>query len=367
MNELSQWIREQITAQGPVPFVTFMEWALYHPEWGYYTSDRHKIGKAGDFYTTPHVNPVFAEVLADEIAGKLQKLAVSSYTLIEVGAGVGKLALDLLNRLRDEHEGVYSQLTYRIVEKSPTLRAEQQAALHEHGDKVVWQTFEELQAGAPYQGVVLTNELVDAFPVHRVTRLEGDDLLEVYVTWDEAEGKFTETTGPLSDERIGAYLEAYGKKLRLGQTSEVGLAGLDWYDSALRLLDLGHVITIDYGFDAEMLYHPSRRNGTLRGFYRHTLTDDPYQHIGEQDLTADVNFTALIKRGEELGWQTEFYNKQSKFLFQGNILQRLTSTVGADPFASPDMKRNMAIKQLLLPGGIGDHFTVLIQSTGVMV
>ncbi|MGB8956605.1 MAG: SAM-dependent methyltransferase, partial [Tumebacillaceae bacterium] len=394
--------REQIEQKGPVPFATFMEWALYHPEWGYYTGERRKFGKEGDFFTSPGVNPVFAEVLADEIAGKWR----DGFTVLEFGAGDGRLARDLLSRWQGEAPEVYAGVTYRITETSPNLRALQRETLADHLEKVVWLSEEELHAGAPYRGVVLTNELVDAFPVHRIIgqcpakadqptvaellesqrisdeaqedeandtellesqqisngeREDQANVAEIYVTWDEDAGRFVERTGPPSDERIARYVSRYCPRLASGQIAEVGLAGLDWYERALGLLAEGEFMTIDYGFEAEMMYHPSRRTGTLRGFHRHTLTTDPYLYIGEQDLTADVNFTALRDIGETRGWQTEFFGSQSKYLLQAGILQRLTDTMGRDPFHDPDQKRNRAIRQMIMPGGMGDHFKVLVQ------
>lgn len=361
MNELSRWIADKLAAEGPVPFATYMGWALYHPEWGYYTSDRRKFGKEGDFYTSPSVNPVFAEVIADEIASKAEGMGLAGFTLIEFGAGEGRLARDILARWQTEHPALYEAVTYRIVEVSPHLQAQQQEMLAAHQGRVVWETEAQLQASAPYHGVVLTNELVDAYPVHRIRR-EAEGFVELYVAWDAEANRFVEETGTLSDARILSHLERYGKPIRVGQVVEVGLPGLNWYERALDLLENGHVLTIDYGFAVEMLYHPSRPNGTLRGFYQHTLTNDPYEHVGEQDLTYDVNFTALKDVGEAKGWQTAFYGSQSQFLLSSGILTRLTDAIGKDPFRDPDMKRNRAIKQMILPGGMGDHFKVLLQS-----
>ncbi|HEU4964345.1 MAG TPA: SAM-dependent methyltransferase [Bacilli bacterium] len=363
MNELALWIKERIGEEGPVPFVKFMEWALYHPEWGYYTGERRKFGKEGDFYTSPGVNPVFAEVLADDVVRRLEPKG--DWSWIEFGAGDGRLARDVLGWLREKHPATYERLTYRIVEISPTLRKVQRETLGEElAVKVVWQTEEEVRADGPFSGVVVTNELVDAYPVHRVVQ-EEQGLLELYVDWDAEKERFRETHGSLADERLASYFATYagGSKLLRGQIAEVGLAGLDWYKQAWELLREGFVITIDYGFEADMLYHPSRKNGTLRGFARHTLTDDPYAAVGEQDLTADVNFTALRLVGEELGAATNFFGSQTKYLVEAGILYRLQDAMHAsDPFSDPVLKRNRAIRSLVTPGGLGDQFKVLVQS-----
>jgi len=356
-NELSAWIREEMMRRGGrVPFALYMEWALYHPEWGYYMRDQKKIGKEGDFYTSPSIHPVFAEVLADEMAKRADELGTESFDLIEFGAGEGRLAFDILARWQSVRPDLYERTLYRIVESSPSLRARQQERLREH--RVIWQSEEEVCAGAPYAGIVLTNELLDAFPVHRIIRT-AEGLQELYAAWD---GEwFTMVPGPLSDPRIEDYLARYGAPLLIGQAAEAGLPGLDWYERAAGLLSQGAILTIDYGFEAQMLYHKSRLRGTLRGYFRHTVTDDPFARIGEQDLTADVNFTALQLRGEELGLKTLFFGSQSRYLLQSGILERLTDAFSPDPFRDPNVKRNMAIKQLILPGGIGDHFKVLVQ------
>lgn len=410
MTELGKWIAEQIRKSGPVSFAQFMEWALYHPELGYYTGERRKFGKAGDFYTSPGINPVFAEVLADQLAEKALLLGDKPFVLLEFGAGEGMLARDILNRWQAEHPALYARAEYRIVEISPTLRARQAELTQAHEGKVVWQTREEVAAGGAFVGAVLTNEFIDAFPVHRVVKQEKV-VAELYVNWEEAEadgervgtnfsqdvqkamtgqptleqsgviraaedksngsansardckpGRFVVTPGVLSDERIEAYVSVYATAMLRGQVTEVGLPGLEWYREAAGLLRAGWIVTVDYGFDAEMLHHKSRIEGTLRGFYQHTLVDDPFAHIGEMDLTADVNFTALQQIGEQGGLETEFYGSQAKYLLQSGILQRLKDVHSADLINDPDMKRNRAIKQLIMPGGIGDHFKVLVQS-----
>jgi SAM-dependent MidA family methyltransferase len=366
LTELGKWIREQIKERGQVPFAVFMEWALYHKTLGYYTSDRRKFGKAGDFYTSPGINPVFAEVLADELAKKAERLGGEAFSLIEFGAGEGMLARDLLNRWQDAHPALYERAVYRIVEISPALREVQKEKTASHAGKVVWMTREEVHAAGPYQGAVLTNEFVDAFPVHRIVKTE-DGLKELYVRFDDEREAFVQMPGELSDERIGEYVAAYANNMVRGQVTEVGLAGISWYAEAMSLLTKGWLFTIDYGFEADMLHHPSRKDGTLRGFYRHALIEDPFANIGEQDLTADVNFTALREVGEQGGFVTEFFGSQSRYLLQAGILNRLKDVTGADLFRDPDMKRNRAIKQLILPGGIGDHFKVLLQSRGVSV
>ncbi|ASS75973.1 hypothetical protein CIG75_14060 [Tumebacillus algifaecis] len=390
MTELGLWIQQQIKQAGPRTFAKFMEWALYHPDLGYYTSDRRKFGKAGDFYTSPGINPVFAEVLADQLAEKAALLGGKPFTLIEFGAGEGMLARDLLNRWQSTYPTLYERVVYLIVEISPTLRAVQQEQTSAHAGKIIWMSQEEVKAGGQYCGAVLTNEFVDAFPVHRVVK-QADGLAELYVDWKVTSddrgvealqgvhektvgehregdcGHFVQVSGDLSEERIATYVSDYAGGMLRGQVTEVGLPGLDWYREAVELLASGWIVTIDYGFDAEMLHHKSRMDGTLRGFYQHTLIDDPFANIGEQDLTTDVNFTALQDVGAQAGLVTEFYGAQSKYLLQAGILQRLRDVTSADLLRDPDMKRNRAIKQLIMPGGIGDHFKVLVQSRNAPV
>jgi SAM-dependent MidA family methyltransferase len=384
------WIRERVLKEGPVSFAQFMEWALYHPTLGYYARDRKKIGREGDFYTAPSVHPVFAEVLADVAARLWEELGrPEEFVLLEWGAGEGKLARDVLGRWQAAHGELFERVKYRVVEVSASLAAVQQEQLRAFAGKVQWMSPEELRAGGPYVGVVLTNELVDAFPVHRVKAVvageqgeefgfyeferemeDGDvgqetngvELRELVVDWDKEKGCFAERVGEVPNGSVMEYCERYWKERAPGQVVEVGVQGIAWYRGALELLERGAALTIDYGFEAEMLHHPSRQEGTLRGFYRHQLVKEPFVHIGEMDLTYDVNLTALREAGEASGWKTEFVGTQAKFLLENGILQKLEDTRGVDPFRDPVMKRNLAIKQLILPGGMGEHFKVLLQT-----
>lgn len=354
MNRLETIIRRRIREKKVLPFRDFMELALYCPELGYYENERHPFGKKGDFYTAPGVHPVFGETLARDLLQKWRQLGIRSPLLIvEFGAGQGTLARDILDGIRSLAPDLFPAVDYRIVEKSGRLRQLQRLALENY--PVKW--LSSLDDLGSFTGIVLSNELMDAFPVHLVER-GGDETREIYVA--EQNGRLAECTGPLSDPRIIAYIRDYAPPLRPGQRIEVNLAALDWLREVGDSLRSGFVITIDYGDEANVLYE-GRTGGTLRAYRRHQLAPNPLEQPGEQDLTADVNFTALIRYGERLRLQPVFYGTQAQYLLQAGILENAAAETGTDPFRDGGVKRNLAIKHLILPGGMGERFKVLVQ------
>ncbi|MCX5909144.1 MAG: SAM-dependent methyltransferase [Deltaproteobacteria bacterium] len=345
-----------------------MDLVLYHPLHGYYPSPREKIGSHGDYYTSPGVHPVFGRLIARQLQQMWKILdRPSPFSLVEMGAGQGVLCLHILESCRGMFPSFYKALRYALVEKSGAYLEKQKDLLAEFAaaGKVEWRNPDfPLAREEIITGCILSNELIDAFPVHRVQR-EGGELMEIYVTFRQ--GQFAEIPGPLSNPLLAEYLRLYGLPLEEGQRAEVNLKALEWIEGVSGILERGFVLTVDYGFEAEELYHPSRRDGTLLGYCGHRVSADPFAHIGAQDLTAHVNFSALIKRGEALGLRKVGYTEQYKFLIALGLLQELEEyEKSSAQIAVVDfLKNKLAMKNFLIPGGMGSLFKVLAQSKGV--
>ena len=300
--ELVKIILERIGARGKIPFAEFMDLALYHPRQGYYQSSREKIGPGGDYYTSPHIHPIFGALLSRQLHQMWEILDhPSPFNIIEMGAGKGLLCSDILAYCQKQWPDFYQNLTYLIAEISPALQDKQKFLLSRFGaeGKVEWVLPDALINGTrPFTGCFLSNELIDAFPVHLVQQSEGR-LWEIFVT--ARDGSFQEILGPPSTPLIEEYFRLYGSTLTEGQRAEVNLKALEWIEGVSRALRRGFVLTIDYGYEMVELYHPERGEGTLLCYFLHTTSSNPYQRIGHQDITAHVNFTALIKKGRSPG------------------------------------------------------------------
>ncbi|BCJ86176.1 class I SAM-dependent methyltransferase [Effusibacillus dendaii] len=344
--------------KGAIPFRDFMQAALYDPDDGYYSRKHEIFGKTGDFYTSPGVHSVFGQTVARDLFKKWHLLdCPSPFILVEFGAGQGVLAKDILTAWKQIAPEI--PIHYRIVETSAGLREIQRALLDPviRATNAVVEWFSDLSEAGSFIGMVLSNELLDAFPVHVVEKTETG-WQEIYVT--ERDGMLAECTGPLSDNRIAFYIDRFLPPLPVGRRAEVNLAALDWLQEISIFLKKGFIITIDYGEESDHLYE-GRNSGTIRAFYRHQPVSELYVRIGQQDITSDVNFTAIRKYGEDIGLGTFLYGTQANYLVQAGILETIAPPQSDDPFQDETFKRNLAIKHLILPGGMGDRFKVLIQ------
>lgn len=364
-DDLKNFIIDRIRAAGPVTFARFMDWCLYHPVYGYYSSGTARIGKDGDFYTGPCVHPIFGAMVARQLCQMNEILGGESFTILEVGAGRGFLCADILAWIRKHDQECYRRLDYFIVELSPLFRQEQRDRLAREAEqgKVHWLSQEDLiEQGFSLTGCVLANELVDAFPVHRLIG-EAGGLKEIYV--DEQDGRFMERRVNLSDPRISAYFSALGIKLAEGQEAEINLQAWQWLEEMGGFLKRGFLMTIDYGCLAAELYDPWRRRGTLRCFYRHQLADSPYENVGRQDITAHVDFTSLIRKGNEIGLDFTGLVPQYRFLMAMGLLEEMAEiSKGMSPVESLQLR--LSLKHLIDPErGMGEVFKVLIQHRGM--
>ncbi|MEH2095199.1 class I SAM-dependent methyltransferase [Nostoc sp.] len=365
--------------QQRITFAQFMDMVLYHPEYGYYSSDALKIGfKGGDFFTSPNLCADFGELLAEQFFQMWEILGKPiPFSLVEMGAGQGLLALHILKYHQLHYPDFFTALEYIIVEKSPTLRQEQQQRLQDFS--VRWCNLENIPPNA-IVGCFFSNELVDAFPVHQFT-LETGELREIYITTDSNEKEtclsFLEVTGEPSTLQLAEYLDLVEMDFSQsaypdGYRSEINLAALEWLSIVADRLQRGYVLTIDYGYPASRYYNPRRSQGTLQCYYQHRFHDNPYINIGQQDITAHVDFTALERWGEKCNLKNIGFIQQGLFLMALGLGERLSRVfderIAALSYQKQPLlellQRRDALHQLIDPTGLGG-FGVLIQSKGL--
>jgi SAM-dependent MidA family methyltransferase len=355
--ELERRLIERIKRDGPITFRDFMQAALYDAELGYYNTVRMKIGPAGDYYTSSNVHPAFGAVLARTFV-ELWAGSVEPLTIVEIGAGTGRLACHVLSTMRDEAAAVFERLSYVIIETSAAMRDLQRNKLTDFSDRVRWLELEDLER-SPITGIVFSNEFVDALPVHRV-RLKNGRIEELYVTRAHAERCLELAWDEPSTGALGDHIERFEATLLEDQVIEVNLDAMEWLGRTAQTIQCGFLITIDYGDLAGHLWTPGRRSGTLRSFYKHRLIDSPLERVGEQDITASVNFTVLIEYGRDLGFELVSYERQTAFLTRMGLIERMAAQHGSRDTLD-DLKERLAVKNLFVPGGISDSFHVLIQ------
>ncbi|WP_414514107.1 class I SAM-dependent methyltransferase [Nostoc sp. PCC 9305] len=357
--------------QQRITFAQFMDLALYHPEYGYYSSDAIKIGfKGGDFFTSPNLCADFGELLAEQFFQMWEILGKPvPFSLVEMGAGEGLLALHILKYHQQHYPDFFTALEYIIVEKSPSLRQKQQQRLQDF--PVRWCNLEEIPPNA-IAGCFFSNELVDAFPVHQFI-LETAELREIYVTTDSNEketcSSFVEVTGEPSTPQLAEYLDLVEMNFNQsaypdGYRSEINLAALDWLSIVADCLQRGYVLTIDYGYPASRYYNPRRSQGTLQCYYHHRFHDNPYINIGRQDITAHVDFTALERWGQKCNLKNVGFIQQGLFLMALGLGDRIAALSQQKQPLSQLLQHRDALHQLLDPTGLGG-FGILIQSKGL--
>lgn len=362
-HQLEQIIRERIRQSGRISFCDYMAACLYEPEQGYYTSPGRKVGTAGDFYTSITVHAAFGRVIAREIACMWRSMGEPArFDLMEVGAGHGRLACDIMDFLAEREPACYAASQLTLVEQEPSLAEAQASLLAAHLSKLSWRTPSQLSQ-CRIRGVLYSNELLDAMPVHRVV-MTTDGLREIYVVLDG--DQLVEQLDLPSTPDLEAYLARYGAPLMVGQEAEVSLAGLAWFETAAAVLERGFMLTVDYGFPKAELYTPQRRQGTLLCYHQHRVEDNPYIRLGGQDITTHINFSALMERGEELGLQTVWFGEQYRFLLSAGMLEEFEAIEAADLSEAEKLKARLTLKRLILPeGGMGDTFRVLVQAKAV--
>lgn len=355
--ELKEAIVRRIQSQGPIPFRDFMEMALYHPQHGYYSSPREKMGREGDYLTSPEVSPLFGAMVGRQLHEMWEAMArPAPFEIVEMGAGSGALCRDIGRWARRNRPEFAAAISYAIVEVSEALRGRQRRAVGDVGN-VSWSP----ALPQTIEGCVLSNELVDSFPVHRLA-VDGGQLRELFVGWDGR--RFVEELRPPSTTEIDAYFQRLGLLPGEGCRAEVNLAALGWMTDVGRALRRGFVLTFDYGHEAAELYAPWRRDGTLLCFYRHNPSGDPYARLGRQDITSQVDFTSLRRAGEEAGLCPLGLVSQGQFLAGLGIGEALAPPGEGDLNLEEYYARRRAVLELVDPAGLG-RIRVLVQAKGI--
>jgi SAM-dependent MidA family methyltransferase len=347
LNELTQIIADKIKRNGPISFAEYMSLALYHPRLGYYCSDRQKLGFSGDFYTSCTLTPAFGYAVAEQLLEMWRVSGIRDFTIIEYGAGTGDLCAAILAFFSWQND-LPGSLDYCIIEISPNLREVQQRRLTSN---VRW--VDDIVHISGFEGAVISNELIDNFPVHRVVMQE--ELQEIRVDYRQG---LCEALLPASEE-LRKYFDDLKVKLPRGFKTEVCLAAGEWVRSIARAIRKGFVLTIDYGYLSGDLYSAERAGGTIVSYFHHQVVEDLYANIGMQDISAHVNFSALAFYGMHNGLLLTGFREQGPFLRALGFEQKLRNLRDvADPVAA--IKKENVISQTIL-GDMGRKFKVLIQ------
>jgi SAM-dependent MidA family methyltransferase len=344
-------IIQRINEEGPISFHDFMEMALYCPGDGYYTSAKEKIGKNGDYYTSPCLGNIFGEMIAKQLEEMWCLLGKQPFHIIEYGAGNASLCNHILGYLQHNKE-MYNDLTYHIIEKSAQLRAKEAITLHHFKDKMQWPA--SIKDITNVNGCIVSNELLDNFAVHQVIMQE--ELMEVFVDYN---GGFTELLKPATAS-LKDHLQEIGITLPKGYRGEINLEAEEWLNEIADVLHSGFIITIDYGYSSAELYQ--RKNGTLLCYHKHSINDDPYINVGEQDITCHVNFSALLQHGSKNGLHCCGFTNQSNFLRSLGITEYLRK------LEEKNKHRNSVAEvasTFTLLAQLGQKIKVLVQQKGL--
>jgi SAM-dependent MidA family methyltransferase len=364
VSELEEIIRREIAHAGPMPFARFMELALYCPKLGYYERAPHQIGRRGDYFTSVSTGSVFGELLAFQAADWFPSLLEDRWQWVEAGAHDGRLAADMLAWLRRHHPELMERLEYWIIEPSAERRVWQRNQLEEFAGLVRW--WDSLDSlPHPVTGVVFSNELLDAMPV---LRLGWDSAARRWFEWRvivEAE-QFAWVRCEIDPTQAGMHLGDGGIELSRellavlpdGFTLDLSLAAGRWWQTAAKRLRAGRLLTIDYGLTATQFFAPERNSGTVRAYAHHLPVADLLTNVGEQDLTAHVNFTQLERAGASVGLRTEGLCSQAHFLT--DIAQRTWEpNSGVGKWTRAQVRQ---FQTLIHPEHLGRAFQVLVQA-----
>jgi SAM-dependent MidA family methyltransferase len=356
---LAERLRELIRREGPITFHEWMKAALYDPLDGYYQrSGSERWGREGDYRTSPERSELFAATFARYFAKLFDELQrPEEWTIVECGAGNGGFAAGVLRALSSQFPQVFAATRYFVYELSDDARRRARETLVDFGERVQFASDLNFSVST---GIYFSNELFDAFPVHRVVN-SHDGLSEFYVTIDSRDN-FVWSAGPPSTERLVEFCRAHFIELAPGQVIEINLRIDDWLAQVAGKLKNGFLITVDYGAEAPELYDAAQRpNGSLRGFSRHDFVEDLLAKPGECDITASVNWTQVKKAGEQLGFKVVEFASQDKFLIQAGLLEEMERQLSTLATTAEKISLTTGAREMILPGGMASSFQVLVQ------
>jgi SAM-dependent MidA family methyltransferase len=357
---LAEELSERISREDKITFHDWMNAALYHPTLGYYNrSDLKRWGREGDYRTSPERSELFAATFARYFVNLYERMGrPAKFTIVEMGAGNGKFAAGVLGKLQKDFPSAFDILDYVVVEASQdaTRRtAEELNGFHGHVQFV-----DSLGIPVIQSGIVFSNELLDAFAVHRVKSIEGQ-LKELYVGLN-ASGQFVWLADDLSSEEVRRYCDANLPTLLDGQVVEVNLTIEGWLQLLAERFVNGYLVSVDYGAEANVLYNASvRREGTLRAFSSHEFVDDVLSAPGEYDITSTVNWTHVKAEGEKRGFAVDEFAPLDKFLMNGGVLDELERGLNMAVNEGARSSLTTAAREMILPGGMASSFQVLVQ------
>lgn len=351
---LQSIIEHEIRAGGPITVARYIELALYHPDHGYYTGAEQRSGRAGDFFTSVDVGPLFGELLQVQLSEMRRICGGGQFDLVEAAAGNARLSRDILDAATDDPEFLRS-MRLHLVERSARARARHAETLGRHAGLLAGSSD---TLPARVHGVILANELLDALPPHLVVMREAG-LRELFVDRGPT-GLVTREMAP-SSPALEEYLRQVSAELEPGWYAEVNLAARDWVRDASRRLERGFLLLIDYGHEAAVLYSAARAAGTLASFRSHASEDRAegpgwLQEPGLRDITSHVDLTTVRRTATSEGLVPLGTLDQMYFLLGLGLEERL-----AGPESSPELtRRRLAAKTLLLPGGLGSTHKVMV-------
>ncbi len=365
-SRLIERLRARIERAGPISFRDWMQAALYDERDGYYCRlDRIPQGRAGDYRTAPESSPLFAATFAWYFSKLFAELffelgSPPTWTIFEAGAGGGEFAYGILNSLKAHYPEVFSATSYVIDEVSPATRRRASERLSEFTERLTFQRLNEIDNPA-IAGVCFSNELIDAFPVHRVIMRNGR-LSELCVGLDQDDFVWVQRD---PNESVAEYCRRAELRLSEGQIAEINLEAEEFISRAAGLFNRGFLVTVDYGAErSELLDSPDRFEGTLRAFHRHHLIDNVLARPGEQDLTTTVDWTQIKEVGRRVGLRAIRLERLDQFLLSEGLLDQLSEMLCQTQDQVEALRLSTSAREMIMPHGLAASFQVLVQEKG---
>ncbi len=363
---LAARLRAQIERAGPISFRDWMQAALYDERAGYYCQpDLVRQGRAGDYRTAPETSPLFAATFARHFSKLfaerfLELGSPPNWIIFEAGAGGGDFAYGILSSLKAHYPEVFAATSYVIDEVSPAARSRAAECLSEFNEHLTFQRLDEIDQPA-IAGVCFSNELIDAFPVHRVIMRHGS-LRELWVGLNQNDFVWVERD---PGQPVAEYCRRAGLRLAEGQIAEINLEAEEFISRAAGLFERGFLVTVDYGAERnELLDSPDRFAGTLRAFHRHRLITNVLARPGEQDLTTTVDWTQIKEAGGRAGLRTIRFERLDQFLLSEGLLELLSEMVTHTQDQVEALRLSTSAREMIMPNGLAASFQVLVQEKG---